>query len=151
MRKGAFLPFWGNPQYPGGAFLSYDMNEKVSHRLRELETTEVKAMKNGIGKRALCLLLAALVCLAMLPMTALAGGSYVAVVNIAEPAQNPTTAAMLYNNGTVGAAYNGASYDSATNTLTLNGFCNASQYIEINNMGNDFKLAVKILYRQIKD
>ena len=62
----------GEAPVPSRLLSWYVNNEKVSHRVRELETTEVRAMKNGIAKRALCLLLAALVCLAMLPMTALA-------------------------------------------------------------------------------
>lgn len=101
-------------------------------------------MKSSRAKRMLSFILALIVLFSAVPSVAHAGGgSYVAIVNIAELASEATTAAVLYNNGSVGSAYNGASYDKATNTLTLSGFNNTEQFLEINNMGSDFTIKVE--------
>ena len=101
-------------------------------------------MKASFGRRALSLLLTAALFLTLAPAGVLAGADgYIAVVNIAELASEAKTEAFLYRNGNAGNAYNGASYNSASNTLTLNGFQNAGQYLEINNMGDGFRIDVK--------
>lgn len=80
-------------------------------------------MRHRSGRRAL------LMFLTLLPMTALTeADSHVKVVNIAEPAENATIAATLYNNGTVGAAYNGASYSSETDKQRFFAKAKAGRY-----------------------